>query len=469
MLLKDRHAYQNAPDADRTLYAVALDVSDLMELSRFELVVADVSNLLNLSLNDGALPVQVNTGLRLCAQDAATSCVPPTDRLLDELDGHDVTYLLRSGVNHIGIVLRGLPEAGSQIWFRVTRPGEHDFAAPADDLLPSCGKVVSTGCKLTAHRPRCAANAGHECDASLRTYRCATQVRCGLPRNCQGDSCAGGNTPDFVQTLARLEMARQASHYLTDSNLFLFSGNAAQCRDKVAWGLADCCRADATGRSATNRQALAQLGISRAVRGIESLGSEHAYDTLFLNDQLANSLVGLGEGVQGITEAFSPSLSFYGLEVSVSNGAITYGFDPASFALAVSLAVLANLLECNHEEQRLGLQVGAGLCTKVRDWCSSRGLFGCREEREAYCCYNSRLARLIAGQANVQLGRAKDDCSGLKIEQLGDLDFSRIDLQEFVAELNPPDASAELARFRSENAAALRKSERRGSHWVELQ
>ncbi len=475
-LLGGGDAYQVATAGIETLYVVTLEIPDRDLVTGFELVFVNIDSLVSMSLNDGPLPIQLNNDRRLCGEQIAIVCAPLTAATLDSLPGFDVTRYLNPGLNHIGITVRSTPQANSQIVFRV-RTNQSEVISSRDDELPFCSQVTSAGCELAQERQPCDPASEDDCDPSVRVYHCLadqsdTHVRCGLPQTCAGASCtprvATDNLEDFAPALARLEMARQAGHYLDNYNLRIFAGTEAQCRDKVLFGLSDCCRADATGNNSTNRQALAQLGISLAVRGIESIGSEHTFDSLFLNNRLANSLLGLGKGVQGISSAFAPSLSYYGLEVSISNGVLSFGFDPASFALAVSLAVLANLLECDNQEQLLGLQVGAGLCTKVRDWCSSRGLFGCREEREAYCCYNSRLARLIAGQANVQLNRAIDDCSGLKVEQLGELDFSEIDLEEFVAELGIPDVDSELLRFRSENAAELKRSRQRGTRWVEL-
>ena len=84
------------------------------------------------------------------------------------------------------------------------------------------------------------------------------------------------------------------------------------------------------------------------------------------------------------------------------------------------------------------------LCHGVGSYCSKRiPIIGqCVETTETYCCFNSRLARILNEQGRAQLGRAwggaqSPDCSGFTIAQLQALDFSRMDLSEFYAEIAP--------------------------------
>jgi conjugal transfer mating pair stabilization protein TraN len=64
------------------------------------------------------------------------------------------------------------------------------------------------------------------------------------------------------------------------------------------------------------------------------------------------------------------------------------------------------------------------------------------ETTESYCCFNSRLARILNEQGRAQLGKGwggaqSPDCSGFTLVQLQALDFSRMDLSEFYAEIAP--------------------------------
>ncbi len=84
------------------------------------------------------------------------------------------------------------------------------------------------------------------------------------------------------------------------------------------------------------------------------------------------------------------------------------------------------------------------LCVGVGSYCSTRIpiIRVCTEITESYCCFNSRLARLINEQGRTQLGKIwgapqAPDCSGFTPAQLQSLDFSRMDLAEFYAEIAP--------------------------------
>ena len=95
--------------------------------------------------------------------------------------------------------------------------------------------------------------------------------------------------------------------------------------------------------------------------------------------------------------------------------------------------------KCSSNEQRLALSRKGGLCHYVGSYCSNRNLFGCTSRKETYCCFKSKLARIIHEQGRVQLGigwgsAQNPNCDGITIEQLQSLDFSQIDFSEFYAD-----------------------------------
>ena len=88
---------------------------------------------------------------------------------------------------------------------------------------------------------------------------------------------------------------------------------------------------------------------------------------------------------------------------------------------------------------------GQNLCVHAGSYCSSKFLGTCLTKKESYCCFNSRLARIVNQQGRAQLGRGygdakSPDCSGITVEELQRLDFSRMDLSEFYAEILPKTA-----------------------------
>lgn len=84
----------------------------------------------------------------------------------------------------------------------------------------------------------------------------------------------------------------------------------------------------------------------------------------------------------------------------------------------------------------LSLKRGERLCISTGNYCSSKIpiINICLAITETYCCYNSRLARIIGQQGGAQLGIGTN-CAGFTAAQLNQIDFSRINLTEFMADI----------------------------------
>jgi conjugal transfer mating pair stabilization protein TraN len=128
---------------------------------------------------------------------------------------------------------------------------------------------------------------------------------------------------------------------------------------------------------------------------------------------------------------------------------------PGPWTIAILAIQLSGILSCDQAEQVLAMKRDTRLCHSVGSYCSSRIpiLRICLEKTESYCCFNSRLARIINEEGRGQIGRGwgsaeNPDCSGFSVPQLQALDFSRMNLAEFYAEIAPslPDAGALRAR-----------------------
>jgi conjugal transfer mating pair stabilization protein TraN len=124
---------------------------------------------------------------------------------------------------------------------------------------------------------------------------------------------------------------------------------------------------------------------------------------------------------------------------------------PGPWSIAMLAIQLSGLLSCEQDEQILAMKRDNRLCHSIGSYCSIRiPIIGtCIETKHSYCCFNSRLARILQEQGRAQLGRgwggAKDPhCDGFSLSELQALDFSRMDLSEFYAEIAPtlPDVSA---------------------------
>ena len=127
---------------------------------------------------------------------------------------------------------------------------------------------------------------------------------------------------------------------------------------------------------------------------------------------------------------------------AIGNSGFNISYNPTM--LYITAAMMAwqaynAALACDEADYKTATKSNAKLCYEYDAWCASQdcGLFGCTctKFRTGKCCYNSKLARIINQQGRGQLGLALSDCSGLTVENVQQLDWSRIDLSEFMADM----------------------------------
>lgn len=94
---------------------------------------------------------------------------------------------------------------------------------------------------------------------------------------------------------------------------------------------------------------------------------------------------------------------------------------------------------CDREDREVDKRDDAGLCRFIGTYCSSRVLGVCVTRKQSYCCYGSKLVRILNEQGKAQLGMRwgtpqRPDCEGFLIAQFQQLDLSRMDFREVYAE-----------------------------------
>ena len=96
-------------------------------------------------------------------------------------------------------------------------------------------------------------------------------------------------------------------------------------------------------------------------------------------------------------------------------------------------------LGCDREEILLHERDAQGLCAYVGTYCSSKFLGVCTTKRKAYCCFESKLSRILQEQGRKQLpkpwAKAKEEqCAGFTLDEFARLDLSQMDFSEVYAE-----------------------------------
>ncbi len=100
------------------------------------------------------------------------------------------------------------------------------------------------------------------------------------------------------------------------------------------------------------------------------------------------------------------------------------------------LAIQAKLAHCNSEEKCLSQKRFSGHCHFIGTRKEKLGT----EVHQVFCCFQSKLARIIHEEGRRQLGLSwgsatHPKCRGFSVEELQRIDFSKIDLSEALADL----------------------------------
>jgi conjugal transfer mating pair stabilization protein TraN len=96
-------------------------------------------------------------------------------------------------------------------------------------------------------------------------------------------------------------------------------------------------------------------------------------------------------------------------------------------------------LGCDREEVLLHQRDAQGLCAYVGSYCSDSVLGVCVTRKKVYCCFQSKLSRILQEQGRAQLpkpwARPKtEQCLGFTIQEFARLDLSQMDFSEIYAE-----------------------------------
>ncbi len=301
-------------------------------------------------------------------------------------------------------------------------------------------------------------NASGQCMLFEQTWQCrlatggtGSVANCGDRRFCVEGHCFDASyapDPDFARAVTGLEIQRQAGHYLDKDTLEVFRGYDNRCRKKL-FGLVNCCKGGGTSGSLFSTMSLVAGAGGKAVG---ALGSSYTYDALFASEAPDIVIAGF-EALFGAGGGSSALAGLIAGDLSV--GSFVGSLVPGPWTIAMLAIQLSGLLTCDEDEQVFAMKKDNRLCHRVGSYCSVKvPLLGiCLETTQSYCCFNSRLARLLNEQGRSQLARAwgsakRPDCTGFSLEHLQSLDFARMNLTEFYAEIAPtlPDASRLVQR-----------------------
>ena len=81
--------------------------------------------------------------------------------------------------------------------------------------------------------------------------------------------------------------------------------------------------------------------------------------------------------------------------------------NPATIAIAAAMYLAQEVFlsgQCKQEDLETSMSNDAGRCHYIGNYCEKKwALIGCVQQANVYCCFNSKLARIIQEQGRPQL------------------------------------------------------------------
>ena len=249
--------------------------------------------------------------------------------------------------------------------------------------------------------------------------------------------------------------------------IYIFSGRKMTCNlSGQQSGWKNCCQAGDSplgedvgsaqsmysgGRTISTIYHLGQIASYSTQYGTMStysLADANAYlDSLNLDTEVANSVQVAGDAIADGATATEGIMS--GMETYMTAMLL----NPTTLIIAAVMYAVEELLlsgSCSQEDLETAMEDAAGMCHDLGSYCSKKWpLVGCVQKTEAFCCFNSKLARIIQEQGRPQLksfnpnpwgvasddGPANADCRGFTSTEFQMLDFSKMDLSEYFGDI----------------------------------
>lgn len=254
--------------------------------------------------------------------------------------------------------------------------------------------------------------------------------------------------------------------------LYIFSGKNSKCRPPgITVGLANnCCRNDAevltdstTGASLsqmiTGVQTAYELGqvayygyqVATGAYAVSTIGTQVVVTQVATGAAVSSfgATTAVGQGIAGAGQAAAAGASAQG---AVGAGMSTYAgalFNPTTIAVAAAVYVAMQVLfgdGCGQPDVESALLNASGYCRYIGEYCEKRWTgIGCVQRARGFCCFNSKIARIIHEQGRPQLksfgpqggwgSPSSPNCRGFTPEEFQMLDFARIDLNEYFGDI----------------------------------
>jgi conjugal transfer mating pair stabilization protein TraN len=274
---------------------------------------------------------------------------------------------------------------------------------------------------------------------------------------CSSNTCGDINDPNNSE-LTKLDENMYQDNGARDTDgtclgqVYIFNGKPSRCRPPglTVGVLNDCCVSD---KEIIQDDMGTMISVAEdTVSTLYDIGTISYYTY-----QLTTGATTFAEVTEGIGNSGAVMNSMGGVFEAISAGAdlvsaLTEGISAYCSALVASPAVIIGVVVavvmkvlmgggCDKTDIQTGQGVKSKQCHFIGDYCEKKLLGACYQRARGYCCFNSKMARIIQEQGRPQLqsfqpngawgGPDAPNCRGFTPDEFQALDFSRIDLSEY--------------------------------------
>ena len=297
---------------------------------------------------------------------------------------------------------------------------------------------------------------------------------------CSANTCIDlDTTPPIVNTLDTRMLqndGRRGPNGECLDQVYIFSGRPMRCRPRgLSVGyLNNCCQSSGSTISDNLGDANSVYKVYGAIKTIYQVGQVAYYSNLLGSGAATwTSMVSSGSTVTEVTIMTSSGTTTLtgNVAAAIGSGINSGAIGTAAGAQASVQAGLANFASamlpgmlvsavvfvamkvlmgngCDQEDLETDMLRDSKYCHYVGEYCEKKWpLIGCVQKAKSYCCFNSKLGRIIHEQGRPQLksftsypGGVWGDpdspnCRGFTPEEFQMIDFSRIDFSEYVQDV----------------------------------
>jgi conjugal transfer mating pair stabilization protein TraN len=332
-------------------------------------------------------------------------------------------HLLRSGLP-LAFALTLLTPAHADQLCAADLNGNGDAADPGE--IASCQRAMNGSWQCPLQQVACTPDASGEPVCPLGPqYACETIG--AAPPSCSPNACQDTSANPIVEAPPFDDPGAPADGEVdADGNCLarieIFGGRAMRCRPPgISNTFSDCCK---------DKGKIIKDGMGSSV---SSMGTKIAV---------------VGGVFSGMSAAYAAFRAGATASQAASSGAnaLLIGLDPTSIAISLAINFMIEVLlrGCDQQDMETGMLRGSGMCHEVGRYCSTSVLGVCLQHARGHCCFNTKLGRIIQEQGRPQLqsfntvGWGTPDnpfCRGFTPEEFQALDFSKMDLSEYYADI----------------------------------